>query len=697
MSPDHAEQLMPNLIIGSRGSRLALWQSHQIKAELQQLHSELSVEIEIIRTTGDKLTEASLAQIGGKGVFTKEIEEALLAGRVDLAVHSLKDLPTTLPEGLHVAAITAREDVRDALIVRPDLATRIRSLKYLPQGARVGTSSLRRAAQLRHLRPDLQILELRGNVETRLRKLDEGEYEAIILASAGLIRLGLADRITERIPTDVLLPAVGQGALGIETRVADSRTNYLVEPLNHWPTRHATQGERALLRALGGGCAVPIAARGYLESEATDDSGESFVLEALVTDIEGRESVYDVIVGSPFRSEELGEKLAEKLLAAGASRILADILPESAHPAGENGTTGAAARSRSASADYSEDENLSLRTVSQEAVFPEAVWKNSLSQRPIRETGQARDVLRAVMAADESGIRAMPLSDSSAPEPATAIAEPDSVPPTGLAGRRIIVTRAARQAGELTRLLTSHGADVIACPTIEIHDPSSWESMDRALSRLAQYHWLAFTSTNGVDYFLRRFYEKGHDRIELAALKICAVGKKTAERLLDEGLAVDLMPQRFTADSLIEAFVRRFGAETGLKGSRMLLPASRTTRDVIRPALTPLGVSVEVIEAYQTVLPDNSERITQLLTSVAADYIIFTSPSTVANLAALLETDNLTTWFTSTRIACIGPITAESAQMYGLTAQVLPEEHTSKGLVRALLDDVAFCLAAGKG
>ncbi|HZS08070.1 MAG TPA: uroporphyrinogen-III synthase [Blastocatellia bacterium] len=264
-------------------------------------------------------------------------------------------------------------------------------------------------------------------------------------------------------------------------------------------------------------------------------------------------------------------------------------------------------------------------------------------------------------------------------------AEPE--PDSSLAGRRIIITRAARQAGELMRQLSSHGGEIIPCPTIEIRDPSDWRSLDRALGRLAEYHWLAFTSTNGVEYFLRRMDELERDRAELSALRICAVGKKTAEKLIDEGLRIDLMPTRFTADSLVEAFIKRYGVDHDLKGSRMLLPASRTTRDVIRPALTDLGVSVDVVEAYQTVLPEKSGEIIAMLTSRPADYIIFTSPSTVANLATLLETDNLSKWFPQTRVACIGPVTAESAQVHGLQVHVQPEEHTSKGLVKALIED----------
>ncbi|HMB28781.1 MAG TPA: hydroxymethylbilane synthase, partial [Blastocatellia bacterium] len=311
---------MPNLIIGSRGSKLALWQSNWVKDRLEEVYEGLSVSIEVVKTTGDKLTEASLAQIGGKGVFTKEIEDALLDHRVDLAVHSLKDLPTVLPEGLCIAAITEREDVRDALIVTEDLRKYIiNSIEDLPRNARVGTSSLRRASQLRHARPDLQIIELRGNVDTRLRKLYEGDYDAIILASAGLKRLGFDHCVSAYLPISEMLPAVGQAALAIETRVDDHRTNMLLEVLNHQATRYAAEAERAVLRSLGGGCAVPIAAFAYFKKNRIS---HKLAVEALVADVEGRRLIRRQISGQAQEAEELGAKLAEMLVEAGARDLL---------------------------------------------------------------------------------------------------------------------------------------------------------------------------------------------------------------------------------------------------------------------------------------------------------------------------------------------------------------------------------------
>jgi len=273
---------MPKLRIGSRGSQLALWQANHISALLRARGHE--VQIEIIHTTGDKITDVPLAMVGtkgglGKGIFTKEIEEALAAGRVDLAVHSLKDLPTELPPGFELAAITEREDPRDAFCSRQ--YTRIEDL---PQNARVGTSSLRRQAQLKAIRPDLDIHPLRGNVDTRLRKLEQGEYDAIILASAGLKRLGKTELIKQIIPVEIMCPAAGQGALGIEIRVGDAAMRQQFEFLNDPATRAATSCERALLNRLGGGCQVPIGAFATVvgpvaelrQNAANDPSPESF-------------------------------------------------------------------------------------------------------------------------------------------------------------------------------------------------------------------------------------------------------------------------------------------------------------------------------------------------------------------------------------------------------------------------------------
>jgi hydroxymethylbilane synthase len=669
---------MPNLIIGSRGSQLALWQAHWVKTELERLHDGLTVEIEIIKTTGDKLTEASLARMPGKGVFTKEIEEALYNRTIDLAVHSLKDLPTTLPEALHIAAITKREDPRDALVVHRRLASRVNSIMSLPVHPRIGTSSPRRAAQLRHLRPDAQIFELRGNVETRLRKLDEGDLDAIILAAAGLIRLGYSARITQFIPTHHLLPAVGQGALGIETCIEDERTNFLVDGLNDWPTRNAVAAERALLKGLGGGCAVPIAAFGQVEttSEATQ-----LKLEALVCNLAGTKLVRHEVVGSQYKAEEMGSALARHLIAAGAYELL-----------NEEKVSAPPEQSSEAPA-------ISFVSPQHNHLAPNGAVRTTPASRAY-ESLPTEDRVAVTLPNDEAR-KEVHLSPPETSEPVLSSPDKDerrsqlsfavgaeSTLPQPLAGKRILVTRARHQADGLAHALQKHGAEVILCPTIEIRSPDSWRALDDAISKLRHYHWLVFTSSNGVTYFLRRFDETGHGRAELAALKICAVGTKTAEKLSEEHLQVDLTPPKFTAEDLASAFIRKFGVGQRMRGTHMLLPTAQTTRDVIRPSLEKLGVTVDVVEAYQNVLPDiSNEEMVALIHHKPIDYAIFTSPSTVNNLAVLLDADQLSTYLPDTRIACIGPVTAKAAEQCGLPVHLMPTEHTALAIVSLLVKD----------
>gem|GEM_PF-32491 len=827
---------MPNLIIGSRGSKLALWQANWVKSRLEKAHSGLTVEIEIIKTTGDKLTEASLVQIGGKGVFTKEIEDALLERRIDLAVHSLKDLPTTLPAGLQIAAITEREDVRDALLVSEALRGKVETIKDLPQGARVGTSSLRRRAQLLYQRPDLQIHELRGNVDTRLRKLNEGEYDAIILASAGLIRLGFSDRIAARIDVNEMLTAVGQGALGIETRVEDQQTNLFIDVLNHWPTRHSAEAERTLLQKLGGGCAVPIAALGRIRKDKSDGKKTvKLFLDALVADAEGGRLIRQQVSGSINQAQELGAQLAQSLIKAGARELLPRIggteeneetrtdaqnpdstsappasndppqgetlnltespeqisvseppnpteipaeipaetqaetsaeTPEQVPEAQEQISVSETPNSTEAPEQVAEGpEQVSISETSPpveaEAQVAEALEQISISetsessnsteapeQTSVGETGEssnftdAPEQISAVETGESSSSTEAPeqaavsepaasieteaeaqvaeaaeqvsagepenpaaavaaqvsASESSnstaavaqAPELASAIEVETNRTATvqPLSNRRVIITRSIKQSTELTRGLERLGAEVISCPTIEIKEPSSWEQLDLALKHLSWYDWLIFTSANGVEYFLRRLDGLGHGRAELMSHRICAVGRKTAERLKDENIIVDLMPERFTAESVVEDFIKRFGVRQRLRGARMLLPASRITRDVIRPALDKIGIFVEVVEAYQTVLPSTTgAEVAKLICQANADYIVFTSPSTVTNLATLLEADHLAPYLPHTRVACIGPATSETARLHGLEVHIQPEEHTGQAIVAALVTD----------
>jgi hydroxymethylbilane synthase len=301
---------MTPLRIGTRGSPLALWQARFVAERLRPLAGECPVALVEIETAGDRVRDRALSQVGGDGLFTKEIQRALLEGRVDAAVHSLKDLPTQAVPGLVLAAVPPRGAVGDALV-----STRHRRFDDLPPGAVVGTSSLRRRAQALNRRPDLSLIDLRGNVETRLRKLADQGLDAIILARAGLERLGLADRITEVLDSDWMLPAVGQGALGIECREEDTTTRALLGPLDDGLTRQAVQAERSLLRALGGGCLVPVGARAVVE-------GERLSLRAAVLDPDGGRRVAGDLTGPAVEAEELGRRLAESLLGQGAAELL---------------------------------------------------------------------------------------------------------------------------------------------------------------------------------------------------------------------------------------------------------------------------------------------------------------------------------------------------------------------------------------
>lgn len=312
---------MKEIIIGSRGSKLALWQSEWVKARLEALDPRVRVRIEIVKTMGDVRLDVPLSVIGGQGAFTKELEVALLDRRVDVAVHSLKDLPTVTPEGLSITATPEREDPRDALVLRAGSPSRTNSLKGLPGGAVVGTSSLRRIAQLKHLRPDVRIKDLRGNVDTRLRKLDEGEYDALILASAGLRRLGFAGRISAAIAQGEMLSAVGQGSLGVETRSDDAETNALVSRLDDPRTRVAVLAERALLRSLGGGCQVPIAAHATVE-------GGRLNLDGLVATLDGTRVLRESLDGEAADAARVGEELAALLLERGAGELLGETPAE---------------------------------------------------------------------------------------------------------------------------------------------------------------------------------------------------------------------------------------------------------------------------------------------------------------------------------------------------------------------------------
>lgn len=318
--------------IGTRGSQLALWQANWIKSRIEEHHKAIRVTIIIIKTTGDKILDVPLSRVGGKGLFVKEIEDGLLRGDIDLAVHSMKDIPVELPDGLYIAAITEREDPRDALIISQRSGVRWEGFKDLPKGATVGTSSLRRQCQLKAIRPDLNIINLRGNLDTRLRKLEKGNFDAIIVASAGIKRLGLEERITEYLSPDISLPAIGQGALGIEARVGDTYIEELVYFLNQGRTSLCISAERAFLKRLEGGCQVPIAAYARIVSQGSGlnsklktQNAKLLLMDGLIGSISGDRTVRGHIEGKTEESEAIGIKLAEDLLSRGGREILNEV------------------------------------------------------------------------------------------------------------------------------------------------------------------------------------------------------------------------------------------------------------------------------------------------------------------------------------------------------------------------------------
>jgi len=328
------------IIIGTRGSKLALWQAEFVRSELKTLDPDLEIELNRIKTTGDRILDVPLANVGGKGLFVKEIEEALLGKDADIAVHSMKDVPTEFPDGLHLAVICRREDPRDAFIPRMRNARfEIQTFKDLPHGAKIGTSSLRRSCQLLSIRPDLKMEQLRGNLDTRLRKLDEGQFDAIILAAAGMKRLGLEKRIGEILPFDISLPAIGQGAVGIECRVDDTWINDLIAPLNHPETAVCVKAERAFPKKLEGGCQVPIAAHARIKRKDKSGGRRSktsgslretqqaalLLLDGLVGSLTGERIIKSHREGEPDDAEKLGIALAEEVLARGAKEILDEL------------------------------------------------------------------------------------------------------------------------------------------------------------------------------------------------------------------------------------------------------------------------------------------------------------------------------------------------------------------------------------
>jgi len=556
------------VVVGTRGSALARRQTQRIVDRIHTLCPDRDVRIEIIKTKGDRIVDTPLAKIGGKGLFTKEIETALLDERIDLAVHSLKDLPVEMPDGLAVV-VPEREDPSDAFV-----SVRWPGLDALPEGATVGTSSLRRRAQLLAYRPDLNVVDLRGNVDTRIRRVEEGDMDAAILATAGLRRMERGDAIRETLSPDIMLPAPGQGALAIQYRPEDAGAFGFLEALTDSAATLEVENERALLAALGGGCQLPLGALARVDA-ATD----MLRLRARVATLDGARCVEADVALPLGRAKEAWRDILDELLAGGVREILESVLT-------------------SASKDGS--------------------------------------------------------------------AEP-------LFGKRVAVTRAVSQSDALTNPLRRSGACVYEFPTIEIEPvPVQMELED-----ITRHDWLVLTSANAVEALFAEV-----PATSLASLKTAAVGPATAEVLQARGIRVDVVPNKQTAEGLVEALLQHIG---DVRGKRFLWPRAEKARDLLVQALHDRGATVTEYVVYRTVKPDVPDVRVDALMCFAPDIVVFTSPSTAKHFAAILGEARLDEVKKHAVFAAIGPVTADAVRQLGLEVAIEPDQHDIPGLIQAIL------------
>ena len=561
---------MTRVVIGSRGSELALTQANYIADRLRAVAPGIEVEVLIISTKGDRITDVPLSQVGGKGLFTKELEVALLDGSIDLAVHSLKDLPTELPAGLIVGAIPEREHPADALISASGLG-----LMALPHGAKVGTSSTRRQVQLKAVRPDLKLVDLRGNVPTRLKKLETEGLDAIILAAAGLNRLGLDQHITELLAPDIMLSAVGQGALGIEIRENDSAMLDLLGRIHHADTAAAARAERALLSAVGGGCQVPLGAL------ATVEAGQLH-LRACACSPDGTKVVRAESTGPVSAPETLGQTVAQALIDGGASAFIRQV---------------------------------------------------------------ALDALK---------------------------------PKQPLAGRTIVVTRAESQGSGLSSELAALGAKVIDFPAIAI------ASVTPDTPIPDETDWLIFTSANGVNHFVSALQQEGRDIAAYRDAACCAIGPATAEALRACGMPVTLTPEKYIAESILDALVR---LEEGVAGKRFIMPRGNLARPDLPDALRAAGAEVCECVVYETSMPVVAPETVAAMLSEHPDMVVFTSSSTAQNFAAIVGESALNGLKAEAQFASIGPITTETAEKLGMKITIEPADHEIPALVYEIVQE----------
>lgn len=547
------------LRIGSRGSALALWQARRVAGRLAALGVE--TEIEVIRTTGDRITAVPLAKVGSKGLFTKEIEEALLDGRIDLAVHSLKDLPTELPPGLALAAVPERESPLDAVVGS--------RLAELPAGARAGTSSLRRAAQLRRLRPDLRIEDIRGNLDTRLRKLDEGHYDAILLASAGLRRLGWESRIAEILEPERMCPAVGQGALAIETRAAPDAAFGICARLDDARLRAAVEAERALLAALGGGCQVPLGA--YAEWHEA-----RLRLRATVADPSSGEVFTCVEEGPAGQPAELGHRAARILLDSGARAIVAAVNPQAlplygqtivvTRPRRQAGPLSA--RLRALGADVVELPLIEFQPLPFDppdwdafdwAVFTSANGVEFFFDR-IRPRPGPR--LCAIGPATAAALRARGLEPDLVPPEYVAESAVEALRSAGVAGSRVLLARAEEARDVIPVELERLGARAEVLAVYRTVPPEGLERGARELFATVRPQWVTLTSSSTVRHLLRAV-----PRRLLEGVRLASIGPVTSKTAREAGLEITVEADVYTSEGLVAAISGWVSRHAGGGGS----------------------------------------------------------------------------------------------------------------------------------
>jgi hydroxymethylbilane synthase len=636
---------MAHLIIATHTTRLALSQYKVIKTKLEHLHPGLLVGLDLIESAA-------------AAAFQAAATEALLSRRVDAVLHDLRELPCVLPLDFHLAAISERGDAREALVVRTDWQAHVKSLAELPAEARLGVNGAARRAQLLALRSDWQLCELTTPLETRLQQLDAGEVDALLLAFASLSALGEDARLAALIEPDEILPVAGQGALALQTRLEDQRTNLLLEALNHWPTRYATEAERAVLSNLPDAEHYPVAALARLSEVVEDES--QLMLTALLADPAGQRVARQCRSGPLWQGELLGSELALALMQNGAR-----VLPVTNAP---TSSAGSFAPDLSSLQIQSATEAAKPQVANEPVLagVPAAGWFSTTALRQpvlafVKEGAQEFDFV----AAKARRVREQkPFYD-----------------------RRILIARANRHNAELVKTLETLGATVSICPTMRLNEPESWEALDRMLLHLSWHEWLTFVSAPSVTYFLKRHAELGHHRSEIEARRICAVGEAAAATLRAAGIQPDLVVEQSTPECLAEAVLKPHGLRARSHGTTMLLIAWPALAEAWRPALNKVGLYVEAVAAYRLALPESGAETLAELRDETFNYVIFNSAASVENLAMVVEPQTLPVFLCEARVLCSNEEAREAAQAHGLTVHLQPSEISVSGLVRALRED----------